>query len=294
MAKQTKDTRNTDVLQQRVEWLEKENKHLKQFNGFIEEHHINTLNKKVRDLYHRLRHSKLVYKRTVPTLQKQHHEVIKMNINLSNSFSKQMTEIDFYQNELSVYKNKIDNQLLDLKTKDLIIQDLKDVIVDYKQKYQKSELVNCFTFNNEQSNFITELELENNKLKKQLRLLNQDTIDLQICRDAIKNKNEIINKSKAEIIELNSKLEFINKSFKDTVKVHNKKIATNNEKQFKLINDLNICQSANKRQSEIIKELQLENSEVNKLLSTYKFSFYLIASIVTVVSIVGSIITLIK
>lgn len=178
--------------------------------------------------------------------------------------------------------------------KDLIIQDLKNVIVDYKQKYQKSELVNYFTFNNEQSNFITELELENNKLKKQLRLLNQDTIDLQICRDAIKNKNEIINKSKSEIIELNSKLEFINKSFKDTVKVHNKKIATNNEKQFKLINDLNICQSANKRQSEIIKELQLENSEVNKLL---KFRTQIIDYVFIpqcVISVIYIIVNLIK
>lgn len=161
-----------------------------------------------------------------------------------------------------------------MENKDLIIQDLKDVIVDYKQKYQKSELVNNFTFNNEQSNYIIELELENNKLKKQLRISNQDTIDLQICRDAIKNKNEIINKSKAEIIELNSKLEFINKSFKDTVKVHNKKIASNNEKHFKLINDLNICQSANKRQSEIIKELQLENSEVNKQSKFFENAYY--------------------
>ena len=55
-----------------------------------------------------------------------------------------------------------------------------------KQKYQKSELVNYFTFNNEQSNFITELELENNKLKKQLRLLNQD--GLIVCDDIFVNK----------------------------------------------------------------------------------------------------------
>lgn len=98
------------------------------------------------------------------------------------------------------------------------------------------------------------------------------------------DKDLIIQDLKDVIVDLNSN---------DAVKIRNKETIINNEKQFKLINDLNICQSANKRQSEIIKELQLENSEVNKLLSTYKFSFYLIASIVTIVSVVCSIITLI-
>lgn len=111
-------------------------------------------------------------------------------------------------------------KLLNVEDKELIIQDLKDVIVDYRNK------------------------------------------------------------------SINSNIELI--------QLLQSKISNLEESKSKLINDLNICQSANKRQSEIIKELQLENSEVNKLLSTYKFSFYLIASIVTVVSVVGSIITLIK
>lgn len=116
----------------------------------------------------------------------------------------------------------------------------------------------------------------------------------------MENKDLIIQDLKDVIVDLNSKFKDVRNALKmaiqlrnEAVKLRNKETVINNEKQFKLINDLNICQSANKRQSEIIKELQLENSEVNKLLSTYKFSFYLIASIVTIVSVVCSIITLI-
>jgi flagellar biosynthesis/type III secretory pathway chaperone len=104
------------------------------------------------------------------------------------------------------------------------------------------------------------------------------------------NKDLIIQDLKDVIVDLNKRINTFDKSENE----YNVLLYESNEKIHKLINDLNICQSANKRQSEIIKELQLENSEVNKLLSTYKFSFYLISSIVTVVSIIGSIITLIK
>lgn len=124
-----------------------------------------------------------------------------------------------------------------MENKDLIIQDLKNVIVELNKRNQKLEfdylVTKCVSLN-----YSTAFDTLNNEMTP---------------------------------------------LFKDYTEKHNK-----------LINDLNICQSANKRQSEIIKELQLENSEVNKLLSTYKFSFYLIASIVTVVSVVCSIITLIK
>lgn len=135
-----------------------------------------------------------------------------------------------------------------MENKDLIIQDLKNVIIDYRNN----------------------IDAQQKQLFRYENYLN--------------NKEKNIIDLKSEIIELN----------KTSNKLLNEQTVINNEKQFKLINDLNICQFANKRQSEIIKELQLENSEVNKLLSTYKFSFYLIASIVTVVSVIGSIITLIK
>ena len=106
----------------------------------------------------------------------------------------------------------------------------------------------------------------------------------------MENKDLIIQDLKDVIVD------YRNKSIKsniELIQLLQSKISNLEESKSKLINDLNICQSANKRQSEIIKELQLENSEVNKLLSTYKFSFYLIASIVTIVSVVCSIITLI-
>jgi hypothetical protein len=78
-----KDTGNIDVLRQRVEHLEKANKDLMEFQGFIEEVKIRHLQKKVKDLYSRLRHSKLVYKRTVKPLEKRVEDVIQMNIRMS-------------------------------------------------------------------------------------------------------------------------------------------------------------------------------------------------------------------
>jgi hemerythrin superfamily protein len=86
------------------------------------------------------------------------------------------------------------------------------------------------------------------------------------------NKDLIIQDQKNVIVDYKSKLMKSNTNLTDTVKRYNKEIANNNEIQFKLINDLNICQSANKRQTEIIEELKLDNKEVNKLKSTYKFS----------------------
>ena len=137
---------------------------------------------------------------------------------------------------------------------------------------------------------LKELDITNKNcimIKKQD--LNQ-SIKSQPLQSWLINKDLIIQDLKDVIVDLNKRINTFDKSENE----YNALLHESNEKIHKVTNDLNICQSANKRQSEIIKELQLENSEVNKLLSTYKFSFYLIASIVTVVSIVGSIITLIK
>jgi hypothetical protein len=95
----------------------------------------------------------------------------------------------------------------------------------------------------------------------------------------MENKDLIIQYLKDVIVEQKSKLVDYNH-------LSNKQI----ERTEKLINDLNICQSANKRQSEIIKELQLENSEVNKLLKfrtkviDYVSIPYFIVSVIYIVS----------
>lgn len=75
------------------------------------------------------------------------------------------------------------------------------------------------------------------------------------------NKDLIIQDLKDVIVD-NKRINTFDKSENE----YNVLLHESNEKIHKLTNDLNICQSANKRQSEIIKELQLENSEVNKLL----------------------------
>lgn len=126
-----------------------------------------------------------------------------------------------------------------MENKDLIIQDLKNVIIDYRNN----------------------IDAQQKQLFRYENYLN--------------NKEKNIIDLKSEIIELN----------KTSNKLLNEQTVINNEKQFKLINDLNICQSENKRQSEIIKELQLENSEVNK--------YNLTSTIVAVVSVVISVISLI-
>lgn len=98
----------------------------------------------------------------------------------------------------------------------------------------------------------------------------------------MENKDLIIQDLKDVIVDLNSRLE-------TSVKFRN----IESESKSKVINDLNICQSANKRQSEIIKELQLENSEVNKLLKfrTQMINYVFIPScIVSVIYIVANLI----
>jgi hypothetical protein len=45
---------------------------------------------------------------------------------------------------------------------------------------------------------------------------------------------------------------------------------------------INICQSANKRQSEIIKELQLENKEVNKQSKFFENAYYACCGVILV------------
>ena len=97
----------------------------------------------------------------------------------------------------------------------------------------------------------------------------------------METKDLIIQDLKDVIVDLNKRINTFDKSENE----YNVLLHESNEKIHKLTNDLNICQSANKRQSEIIKELQLENSEVNK--------YNLTSTIVAVVSVVISVISLI-
>ena len=131
---------------------------------------------------------------------------------------------------------------------------------------------------------LKELDITNKNcimIKKQD--LNQ-SIKSQSLQSWLINKDLIIQDLKDVIVDLNNN---------DAVKIRNKETVINNEKQFKLINDLNICQSANKRQSEIIKELQLENIEVNKQSKFYKMAYYITLSF-AIGSFIMNTITLIK
>lgn len=107
----------------------------------------------------------------------------------------------------------------------------------------------------------------------------------------MENKYLIIQDLKDVIVD------YRNKSIKsniELIQLLQSKISNLEESKSKLINDLNICQSANKRQSEIIKELQLENSEVNKLL---KFRTQIIDYVFIpqcVISVIYIIVNLIK
>lgn len=106
----------------------------------------------------------------------------------------------------------------------------------------------------------------------------------------MENKDLIIQDLKDVIVDLNKRINTFDKSENE----YNVLLHESNEKIHKLINDLNICQSANKRQSEIIKELQLENSDVNRLLKfrTQMINYVFIPS--CIVSMISSVITLIK
>ncbi len=106
----------------------------------------------------------------------------------------------------------------------------------------------------------------------------------------MENKDLIIQDLKDVIVD------YRNKSIKsniELIQLLQSKISNLEESKSKLINDLNICQSANKRQSEIIKELQLENSEVNKQSKFYKMAYYITLSF-AIGSFILNTITLIK
>ena len=83
----------------------------------------------------------------------------------------------------------------------------------------------------------------------------------------MENKDLIIQDLKDVIVDLNSN---------DAVKIRNKETIINNEKYFKLINDLNICQS------EIIKELQLENSEITNQSKFFENAYYACCGVIVV------------
>jgi 16S rRNA C1402 (ribose-2'-O) methylase RsmI len=96
----------------------------------------------------------------------------------------------------------------------------------------------------------------------------------------MENKDLIIQDLKNVIIDLNKRINTFDKSENE----YNVLLYESNEKIHKLINDLNICQSANKRQSEIIKELQLENSEVNKQSKFFQNAYYACCGVILVLS----------
>lgn len=93
------------------------------------------------------------------------------------------------------------------------------------------------------------------------------------------DKDLIIQDLKDVIIDYRNKS--INSNI-ELIQLLQSKISNLEESKSKLINDLNICQSANKRQSEIIKELQLENIEVNKQSKFFENAYYACCGVIVV------------
>jgi hypothetical protein len=137
----------------------------------------------------------------------------------------------------------------------------------------------------------TKDQLVINALRERVELLQNNSEELG---QIIETKNFIIKDQKGVILDYKSKLMKSNTNLTETVKRYNKEIVNNNEKQFKLINDLNICQYANKRQTETIEALKLENEELNYRLKISDKIFYYISIPYLIVSAIYFIITLIK
>jgi chromosome segregation ATPase len=249
MANPTKDQLTINALRERVNILENTNKKLTEFHGFIEEHKIQSLERNIVNLYSRLRHSKIVYKRYVK----------------QDLFNNKMVKA-FYEGEIE--------------------------------------------------------RIKQSKSYKEIEQLKQDSIDLQICRDAIKNKNEIINKQKDtikfnndiinsqrssieslykdneylknSISDYKSKLMKSNTNLTDTVKRYTERFNELEERIQELDNESIMLNNDIGIKQRTIEALKLENKEVNNKLKISDKIFYFISIPYLVVSAIYLVITLIK
>jgi chromosome segregation ATPase len=158
------------------------------------------------------------------------------------------------------------------------------------KKHKELLEIQKYYYENESELAIIIRQVERNHFEEKKQL--QD--DLQICRDAIKNKNEIINKQKDSISDYKSKLMKSNTNLTDTIKRYTKRFNELEERiqeldseSIMLNNDIGIKQRN-------IEALKLENEELNNSLKIKDKIFYYISIPYLIVSAIYLVITLIK